>query len=152
MLITKLASTSPNIILPHTKELTYLVYCLSNPTLNVLVNNKYLPLYKIGFTNNKIETRLNQLNNTSAASQFKCELLKRVDNPKYVEKELHNLLNDYRYNHKREYFYSDLELIKKSFDKYEGQYLIDIQEHINYKNNSDIKYFIHYYNKYAYGC
>jgi len=61
-------------------------------------------LIKIGYTATSIEERLAQLNSTGVPVPFDVHALFQVTNPSEVEKNIHKVLEKYRYNKSREFF------------------------------------------------
>jgi protein-arginine kinase activator protein McsA len=71
----------------------------------VLSNQSIPNLFKIGFTQNSVEQRVIELNSsTSIPEKFEIELIFACEDPRYIESLIHNELNEYRYNDKREFF------------------------------------------------
>ena len=97
------------------------IYALSNEAMPGLI--------KIGFTEN-IDSRMKTLCSTGVPIMFKCILAKNVQDTKDSEKFVFKDLVNYRYNKSREFFKCDYEIIKKSFDKVEGEYIDVIQFNI----------------------
>jgi hypothetical protein len=72
----------------------YVAYCDAFPTL-----------YKIGSTRAAPSERLRQLGHpTSAPSRFELVCVAEFDDPEIVEREIHRLWADCRYNPRREFF------------------------------------------------
>jgi len=72
-----------------------IVYVLTNPTMPDLV--------KIGKTNN-LKSRLSSLYNTSTPVPFECYFACTVNDMEFVENQIHDGLDDFRVNPKREFF------------------------------------------------
>jgi len=87
------------------------VYVLSNETMpNVL---------KIGYTKNTPEERAKQLSNsTGVAIPFKVEWAYKCHNGEQLEYEVHKKLEEYRINHKREFFEVELDFAKKIIEEF----------------------------------
>ena len=80
------------------------VYVLTNPYL-VGGTFKDEPLVKIGMTTRDFDVRIKELNaSTSVPGPFVVEYVARVDNPEYVERQLHKIFFRHRVNDKREFF------------------------------------------------
>lgn len=71
----------------------------------VLSNQSMPNLYKIGFTNRPIISRVEELNSpTSLPTQFDIELVFPSANPLEHEQQIHKKLDKYRINDRREFF------------------------------------------------
>lgn len=86
-----------------------IVYVLSNQEKNIITDNGFKPLYKIGKTSRKdLNSRMKELYTTGVSLPFKCEYAISVDDCDEVEKNLHCVFGDYRVNKSREFFAVDL--------------------------------------------
>ena len=72
-----------------------IVYVLTNPCIPDLV--------KIGMTNN-LKNRLGSLYNSSIPVPFECYFACTVNDMEFVEKQIHDVFDDFRVNPKREFF------------------------------------------------
>jgi hypothetical protein len=96
-------------------------------TLYCLSNEAFKGLYKIGFTfYNDPNKRLKELYTTGVPSPFKIEIAKLVRNPSLKEKDIHNILKEYRHNPSREFFNVSLDKIRSLFNLLEGDYYNEI--------------------------
>ena len=73
-----------------------IVYCLTNEAMPEYV--------KIGMTEDTLEQRLNQLDNTSTPLPFECVYAIEVDDPRKTERLFHQAFHDKRTRSKREFF------------------------------------------------
>jgi hypothetical protein len=73
------------------------IYILRNPTMEKNI-------FKIGFTKNEVDHRANQLSKTSVPDKFYKSQEWNVKDCIRAEKEIHNKLNDYRVDPRREFF------------------------------------------------
>ena len=78
----------------------------------VLSNEAYKNIYKIGSTYGLPEERAEELTGTGHLSPFKVESHIKIQSAEYYEKNIHNLLKDYRVKQNREFFEIDLNKIK----------------------------------------
>jgi hypothetical protein len=101
------------------------VYCLSNPL--------YDGIYKVGFTANEPDIRMNQIYSTGVPLPFKLEFAKKVNNFQTKEKTLHKILTQYgeRINPRREFFKISLAEIRTFFDLMDGTYYVENNVNIN---------------------
>jgi len=101
------------------------VYCLSNPL--------YEGMYKVGFTANEPDIRMNQIYTTGVPLPFKLEFAKKVNNYQAKEKTLHKILTQYgeRINPRREFFKISLAEIRTFFDLMDGSYYVENSMNIN---------------------
>lgn len=76
------------------------IYILRNPTMD---NN----IFKIGLTRNNVNERVAQLSKTSVPDKFYKSQEWNVKDCLKAEKEIHNRLNDYRVDPRREFFKID---------------------------------------------
>ncbi|WP_217521211.1 GIY-YIG nuclease family protein [Vibrio metschnikovii] len=81
--------------------ITGYVYVLSNPSMPNLL--------KIGYTERYVYERVSELNTTGVPVAFEVEAIFDSSNPYEDEKEIHNLLSEYRMSNNREFFSVDLE-------------------------------------------
>lgn len=92
------------------------IYILSNP---------YMPnIYKVGFTNRTPKERSKEISGaTGVPSDFHIEKYWKVNNAKQIEKKIHEKLDKYRVNQKREFFSLKLKqiinTIEEEIQKYE---------------------------------
>jgi hypothetical protein len=85
------------------------LYCFSNDSLK--------NLYKIGMTTQSVEEKLKDENlRVLCSSKFKIELSLKVNDVEKKEKILHQILEEYRSNSKKEFFEVSLEKIKLLFN------------------------------------
>lgn len=77
------------------------VYVLSNPSMPNLL--------KIGYTERDVYERVSELNTTGVPVAFEVEAIFDSSNPYEDEKEIHNLLSEYRMSNNREFFSVNLE-------------------------------------------
>jgi hypothetical protein len=85
------------------------LYCFSNDSLK--------NLYKIGMTTRTVEERLKEANSSTwCPPNFKVELSVKVNDAEKKEKILHQILEEYRSNSRREFFEVSLEKVKLYFD------------------------------------
>ena len=109
------------------------VYCLSNPL--------YDGIYKVGFTANEPDIRMNQIYTTGVPLPFKLEFAKKVNNYQAKEKTLHKILTQYgeRINPRREFFKISLPEIRTFFDLIDGTYYVENSMNINL-DESDLEF------------
>lgn len=69
---------------------------------------------KIGLTENQLETRIKQLDNTSVPLNFECFYAARVADCQKAEKLLHDAFDDYRTRSNREFFEIDPERVRSA--------------------------------------
>lgn len=93
------------------------IYCLSNPSYG---HN----IFKIGFTERTPFERMDELYTTGLLFPFKLEFAKEMEFSHKVETEIHHILYDFRILKSREFFHISIELIKRIFDKFEGEYFV----------------------------
>lgn len=103
------------------------VYCMSNASLP--------SVYKIGRTWNIAEREKN-LSGTSIPFDYKCEFYIYIDDPRAVEAKIHNILDSFRINQKREFFRLSLKDISDVFNTIHP---VSIYEHNN-KTDIQMKY------------
>lgn len=85
------------------------LYCFSNESLK--------NLYKIGMTTRNVEDRLKEANSSTwNPDKFKMELCVRVEDVEKKEKLIHQMLEKYRSNSRREFFEVSLDKVKFLFD------------------------------------
>lgn len=99
----------------------------------IATNESFPDLIKIGFSERHPVARMEELSNTSVPTPFLCAYCVCCKDADRLEKELHRLLNDYRYTKNREFFTCDPEqavevlneLLESSdiFDPYIENYL-----------------------------
>lgn len=71
----------------------------------ILINQAMPEYVKIGHTTTSVEQRVRELSRSSSVPiPFECYYAARVENAVYVEKRLHEGLDDYRPNKSREFF------------------------------------------------
>ena len=70
----------------------------------ILVNEAMPGLIKIGFTNQGVSARMNQLNSTGVAKPFECFYAAYVEDMAEVESFLHQQFSEHRVNDRREFF------------------------------------------------
>lgn len=110
-----------------------IVYVLFNPSISHPETNQ--PLYKIGKTNN-IDRRVKELYNTNVPEEFQVIRAKEVLDMDYIEKEIHNVLSDHRYNNQREFFNCHIDKITSIFNLISGEDVIDYsQNKVNHVKN-----------------
>jgi hypothetical protein len=122
---------------PHPNNLSLVplnigyVYCLSNPL--------YEGIYKVGFTANEPDIRMNQIYTTGVPLPFKLEFAKKVNNYQTKEKTLHKILTQYgeRINPRREFFKISLAEIRTFFDLMDGTYYVENSMNINLDGSDD---------------
>lgn len=86
----------------------------TNGFVYVLSNIAIPNLYKIGFTQTSVDKRLIELNApTSMPEKFEIELIFACNNPQNIERDVHNELNLFRNNSKREFFNAPMKTIYK---------------------------------------
>jgi hypothetical protein len=85
------------------------LYCFSNESLK--------NLYKIGMTTRTVEERLKEANSSTwNPDKFKVELSVKVNDVEKKEKIIHQILEEYRSNARREFFEVPLSKVKLIFD------------------------------------
>jgi hypothetical protein len=85
-------------------------------------NLSYPLIYKLGCTYTNPSIRAKQLYTTGVLYPFKIEFAKYVINYKEKEKQLHEILKEYRVKNNREFFKVQIEKIKLLFDFIDGEY------------------------------
>jgi hypothetical protein len=90
------------------------VYCFSNPSFHT---HDGKPIYKIGETYREPPVRAKELSNkkTSVPTPFKVEFAIFVSDRCRTENDIHYIFDDDRVNHKREYFTTNIDKIKRIF-------------------------------------
>ena len=106
-------------------------------------------LVKVGYTTGTIQKRMNQLNTTSTPSPFEVSALFYVNNAVQCEKEIHNKLNCYRENPKREFFKNSVpQLVSESImiigNYIDSSILSKKNETKNFSPDDDDIYFMTY--------
>ena len=109
----------------HYSMTTGIVYALVNHCIVQPETNQLL--YKIGKTTD-INRRVNELFNTSVPINFNIVCAKKVSNMDYIEKEIHNVLSDHRYNNQREFFNCHIDKITSIFNLISGEDVIDYSQ------------------------
>ncbi|WP_298782689.1 GIY-YIG nuclease family protein [uncultured Polaribacter sp.] len=74
-------------------------------------------IYKIGLTTNKTEERAKQLSKTSVPDKFAVMREWAVKDCKKAEKEIHEILDSYRVDPRREFFRLDMKIANDTIDK-----------------------------------
>ena len=105
------------------------IYCFSNRAMRGIL--------KIGMTKRDPTIRLSEANQSDTwrpPFPFQVEFSKKVINPKFEEKRMHNILTrrNKRLNPNREFFKVSVQETKSLFDDVDGEYVI-----FNYNNNND---------------
>lgn len=86
-----------------------------------VLSNKSIPnMYKIGFTRNIVQRRVEELNSTtSIPTDFDIELVFSCQEPYNAEVFVHQSLDNFRYNERREFFTTTLKRIYSIIQSYE---------------------------------
>ncbi|WP_245910923.1 GIY-YIG nuclease family protein [Nonlabens arenilitoris] len=78
-------------------------------------------IYKIGLTTKKTEERAKQLSKTSVPDKFAVMREWAVKDCKIAEKEIHEILDSYRVDPRREFFRLDMKIANDTIDKVIGK-------------------------------
>lgn len=90
------------------KENQGIIYILTNRAMNI----DGIPLIKIGFTEQNLKDRINQLSTTGVPVKFEEYYSIKINNYKKIETNIHNVFKEYRVNKNREFFQMDPEYAK----------------------------------------
>jgi hypothetical protein len=84
-----------------------------------VLSNKSMPgIVKIGSTERTIAERIAELSTTGVPEPFTVEHYVLVENPRDVEMAIHEALNDFRVNNKREFFKVSVDVAIDELNKY----------------------------------
>ena len=93
------------------------LYCFSNPVMP--------GLFKIGFTERTPEKRRNELQTSGVPVPFKIEFARFVNNPMYLEKNIHKLFDKSRIAPNREFFEAPLDEVRCAFELMVGVWWVE---------------------------
>jgi hypothetical protein len=86
-----------------------------------VLSQSHITGYKVGYTND-VSRRLKELQYmTTSPGPFKCEFLYEVSDPRFVEANIHKVLNEYRTYNRKEFFNIDLRTIVKVIKSFPGE-------------------------------
>lgn len=94
------------------------IYCVSNPSFKA-------DMYKIGFTTQNLQNRIHSLYKTGVPTKFEINFAKTVKRCREAEHDIHVKLKKMRVNPSREFFQCPLKVIKRVFDKVDGEWWTD---------------------------
>ena len=98
------------------------------------LTNRTIPnLIKIGYTNTSLQDRLTQLNTTGLPIPFDVSASFIVNNPAETEKQIHIILDKYRFNKNREFFKTST---KKALEKSISVILADLSSNCKNSNSA----------------
>lgn len=119
------------------------IYCISNPSFKE-------NLYKIGFTTQNLQKRIDSLYKTGVPTKFIINFAKMVKNCRQTEHEIHVKLKRARVNPSREFFKCPLPKIKGIFESYDGgwwgQVANIVKERVE-ERNFNLRSAVHYAKK-----
>jgi len=101
------------------------IYFASNPNLfhYDMDMDKYVPLYKIGYTNMETpQLRLDRLYKTGLPNPFVLKFAKRVKHSHEKEQIIHKILDKCRLNDNREFFITKQEEVRNLFNLIDGEW------------------------------
>jgi uncharacterized protein YqfB (UPF0267 family) len=88
------------------------VYCITNDDIN----------FKIGKTGRSAQERAKEIGESTICEPFRVIFFIKVNDMSTVEKEAHQLLKEYRVRKDREFFKTELSVIKAVFDNLSNKY------------------------------
>ena len=101
------------------------IYFASNPNLfhYDMDMDKYVPLYKIGYTNMETpQLRLDRLYKTGLPNPFVLKFAKKVKHSHEKEQIIHKILEKCRLNDNREFFIARQEEVRNLFNLIDGEW------------------------------
>lgn len=117
---------------------TNYLYCFSNPSFHIRVDNTYKQLYLIGKTNLDICNKIYMLSKDNMIpDNYEIELIKEVASSSHSYRTVTFLLENHKYSDNYDFYLTNLETIKACFDTIDGHYIVSSTDYDirNYDSN-----------------